>query len=84
MGSMLSAQLNELGNRVEASNRKVAASIDAASAAASRQAAALNTSMAAQNALLAKANVSSASIAKDVGYMVNSYKTMGSIDVRLK
>ena len=84
MGSMLSAQLNELGNRVEASNRKVAASIDAASAAASRQAAALNTSMAAQNALLAKANVSSASIAKDVGYMMNSYKTMGSIDVRLK
>ena len=37
-----------------------------------------------ENALLAKANVSSASIAKDVGYMVNSYKTMGSIDVRLK
>lgn len=37
-----------------------------------------------ENALLAKANVSSASIAKDVGYMMNSYKTMGSIDVRLK
>jgi hypothetical protein len=84
MGNMLSAQLNELGSRVEASNRKVVKAIGDASDEAARQAAALNTSMAAQNALLAKANVSSASIAKDVGYMVNSYKTMGSIDVRLK
>lgn len=79
MGTMLSDRLNDLGSRVEASNRKVAASIDAASAEASRQAAAMNAGIAAQNALLAKANVSSASIAKDIGHMTDRYKLYGSL-----
>ena len=79
MGDRLSMCLSDLGSRMEASNRKVAASINAASAEASRQAAAMNAGIAAQNALLAKANVSSASIAKDVGYMVDRYKLYGSL-----
>ena len=79
MGALLSDRLNDLGARVEASNRKVVTAIGEASAEASRQAAVMNTGIAAQNALLAKANVSSASIAKNMNYFADQHKLYGRI-----